>query len=213
MYKYILTSLLLLFAASGFMRAQVIVANTDMDRAMAGSPIFSHFAGRAPDVLYEGEMIPSVVLGDVFIFAPLKFKSQREAKKYYKIANNIKKVYPIAVEIQHRIEAQMAHIDSLPNKRAKDEYIKKMEKELRAEYTPRMKKLTLSQGKLLIKLIDRQLNQPAFQLIKTYMGGLRAGAWQFFAWMAGASLKKEYDPEVDDRLTERCILLIESGQM
>ena len=88
-----------------------------------------------------------------------------------------------------------------------------MEKELKRTYTPRMKKLTFSQGKLLIKLIDRQCDQTSYQLIKTYMGGFKAGLYNAFASLFGASLKKEYDPEIDDRLTERCILLIESGQM
>jgi len=92
-------------------------------------------------------------------------------------------------------------------------YLKQMEKALMKEYKPRLKKLTFSQGKLLIKLIDRQCNQTSYELIKTYMGGFKAGFWNAFATIFGASLKKEYDPDVDDRLTERCILLIESGQM
>ena len=66
---------------------------------------------------------------------------------------------------------------------------------------------------LLIKLIDRQCDQTSFELIRTYMGGFKAVFYNAFASLFGASLKKEYDPDVDDRLTERCILLIESGQM
>ena len=104
-------------------------------------------------------------------------------------------------------------MDSLPDKRSKDEYMKKAEKELKKLYTPRLKKLTFSQGKLLIKLIDRQCDQTSFELIRTYMGGFKAVFYNAFASLFGASLKKEYDPDVDDRLTERCILLIESGQM
>jgi hypothetical protein len=104
-------------------------------------------------------------------------------------------------------------MDSLPDKKAKDEYMKFAEKELKKQYTPRLKKLTFSQGKMLIKLVDRQCNQTSYELIKTYMGGFKAGFYNAFASLFGASLKKEYDPEVDDRLTERCILLIESGQM
>lgn len=77
-----------------------------------------------------------------------------------------------------------------------------------------MKKLTLAQGKLLIKLIDRQCNQTSYELIRTYIGKHKAWWWNLFAsTFGGASLKKEYDPDVDDRLTERCIRLIESGQM
>ena len=75
------------------------------------------------------------------------------------------------------------------------------------------KKLTFAQGKLLIKLIDRQCDMTGYELIKKYMGGFKAGFYNAFASLFGASLKKQYDPEVDDRLTERAILLIESGQM
>ena len=91
--------------------------------------------------------------------------------------------------------------------------MKQAEKELKKQYTPRLKKLTFSQGKLLIKLIDRQCNHTSYELIKMYMGSFKAGFYNTFASLFGASLKKEYDAECDDRLTERCILLIESGQM
>lgn len=193
--------------------AQRIVSNVETNYAMTGSRIFSHGVKYAGKVLYEGDSIPWFIMNDVYVFPELVFKSKTQAKKYYKIANNIKKVYPIAVEIQHTINACVAHLDSLPDKRSKDQYMKQMEKELKRSYTPRMKKLTFSQGKLLIKLIDRQCDQTSYQLIKTYMGGFKAGLYNAFATLFGASLKKEYNPEVDDRLTERCILLIESGQM
>ena len=205
-------TLLLSFFSATALHAQ-LRDTQEQAREMTGDPIFSHHVGYAGVVEYEGEKIPWFVLSDVYIFKELVFKSPRQAKKYYKIANNIKKVYPIAVEIQHEIERQVAHMDSLPSKRARDLYLKEMEKELKKKYTPRLKKLTFSQGKLLIKLIDRQCNQTSYELIKTYMGGFKATFYNTFASLFGASLKKEYDPDVDDRLTERCILLIESGQM
>ena len=91
--------------------------------------------------------------------------------------------------------------------------MKQQEKDLKAQYYPQLKKLTFSQGKLLIKLIDRQCDMTGYDLIKKYMGSFKAGFYNAFASLFGASLKKEYDPDVDDRLTERAILLIESGQM
>ena len=212
MNRIISTVMVLLLSASA-VSAQSIVADEALDKQMSGTPIFNHYIGYAGTVIYDGEEIPWYVLGDVYIYNKLKFKSLKEAKKYYKIANNIKKVYPIAVEIQHTIEGCVAHLDSLTDKKSKDEYMKKIEKDLMKQYKPRLKKLTLAQGKLLIKLIDRQCNFTSFQLIKTYMGSFKAGFYNTFASIFGASLKKEYDPEVDDRMTERCILLIESGQM
>ena len=76
-----------------------------------------------------------------------------------------------------------------------------------------MKKLSYSQGKLLIKLVNRECNSSSYEIVKAFMGSIRAGFWQAFAWAFGASLKKEYDAEGTDRLTERVILLVESGQL
>ena len=182
--------------------AQVEASEADAE-LLTGAPIFSHGIGYAGEVEYKGEMIPWFVLSDVYVFDKLVFKSQRQAKKYYKIAANIKKVYPIAKEIQREIEHQIQHMDSLPDKKSRDVYLKQMEKALMKEYKPRLKKLTFSQGKLLIKLVDRECNQPAYELIKAFMGPFKSGCYQAFASVFGASLKKEYKSETDDRLTER----------
>ena len=193
--------------------AQEVKADAATDRAMTGDPIFVHQLYYTGMVDYEGEMIPSFRYSDFYVFKELTFKSPAQARKYYKIANNIKKVYPIACEIQATVNQTIAHMDSLPTKKEKDAYLKQQEKELKAKYYPKLKKLTFAQGKLLIKLIDRQCDMTGYELIKKYMGGFKAGFYNAFASLFGASLKKEYDPEVDDRLTERAILLIESGQM
>lgn len=185
----------------------------DESTEVTGAPVARHKIGYAGMVEFEGEMIPWFVLDDVYCFNRLEVRSRRKMKKYYSMVNNIKKVYPIAVEIKKTIDRTVAKLDSLPDKKARDEYMKQAEKDLKKEYTPRLKKLTFSQGKLLIKLVDRQCNHTSYELIKMYMGGFKAGFYNMFASLFGASLKKEYDPEVDDRLTERCILLIESGQM
>ncbi|MBR1521695.1 MAG: DUF4294 domain-containing protein [Bacteroidaceae bacterium] len=193
--------------------AQQIKADAQLDRDMTGDPIFSHRLYYTGMVEYDGEMIPSFQYSDVYVFNKLIFKNPAQAKKYYKIANNIKKVYPIACDIQRTVDRTIAHMDSLPTKREKDAYLKQQEKALKAEYYPQLKKLTFAQGKLLIKLIDRQCDMTGYELIKKYMGSFKAGFYNAFASLFGASLKKEYDAEVDDRLTERAILLIESGQM
>lgn len=212
MWRITLIMMFLWCYVAGTVKAQ-LVSTSDLDMEMAGNPIVSHTQYYTGMVMYDGEWIPSFTCGDFYVFNKLKFKSPREAKKYYKIANNIKKVYPIAVEIQQTVQRTIAHLDSLPTKREKDEYMKQQEKDLKKAYYPRMKKLTFSQGKLLIKLVDRQCSMTSYQLIKTYMGGFKAGFYNAFASLFGASLKKEYDAEVDDRMTERAILLIESGQL
>ena len=81
------------------------------------------------------------------------------------------------------------------------------------EYTPRMKKLSYSQGKLLIKLVYRECNSSSYQLIQAFLGPVKAGFYQAFAWVFGASLNKKYEPEGVDRLTERVVRQVESGQL
>lgn len=203
----------LLFLLSISLQVGAQQIQVDNMEELTGPPIFRHGIGYAGVVEYRGEMIPWFVLSDVYIFNPLVLKNKKQVQKYYKLVNNIKKVYPIAVDIKRTIDATVAHMDSLPDKKAKDEYMKKMEKELKAKYTPQLKKLTFAQGKLLIKLIDRQTGDTSYQLIKQYIGSFKATMWNTFASLFGASLKKEYDPDVDDRLTERCILLIEAGEL
>ncbi len=203
-------SIVILLLSVTMTQAQVVV---DESTDVTGRPIVSHGISYAGEVEYKGEMIPWFVLSDVYCFKQLQLKNKRQMKKYYKMIENVKKVYPIAVEVRQLLDETVAHLDSLPDKRSKDEYLKQREKDLKKQYTPRLKKLTFSQGKLLIKLIDRQCDQTSYDLIKMYMGGFKATFYNVFASLFGASLKKEYDAEVDDRLTERCILLIESGQM
>ena len=95
----------------------------------------------------------------------------------------------------------------------RNRHIKRVEKGLKEQYTPRMKKLTFAQGKLLIKLVNRECNQSSFQLVKAFMGPFKAGFYQTFAALFGASLKKEYHPEDEDKLTERVVTLVENGQL
>jgi hypothetical protein len=155
---------------------------------MTGEPIFSHGLYYTGMVEYEGEMIPSFLYADYYVFGRLVFKSPAQARKYYKIANNIKKVYPIACEIRQTVDKTVAHMDSLPTKKEKDAYLKQQEKELKAVYYPKLKKLTFAQGKLLIKLVDRQCDMTGYELIKKYMGGFKAGFYNAFASLFGASL-------------------------
>lgn len=166
-----------------------------------------------PVCVYEGDTIPWVQLPTVHVFKPLKFKNDKERAEYYKLVRNVKRVYPIAREINRTILETYEYLQTLPNEKARQRHIKNVEKGLKEQYTPRMKKLSFTQGKLLIKLVDRQSNQTSYDLVKAFMGPFKAGFYQTFAALFGASLKKEYDPTGDDKLTERVVILVESGQI
>ena len=166
-----------------------------------------------PMCIYNGDTIPCVQLRTVYIFRPLKFKNEKERQEYYRLIRNVKKVYPISREINQAIIETYEYLQTLPNEKARQKHIKRVEKGLKEQYTPRMKKLSFAQGKLLIKLIDRQSNSTSYELVKAFMGPFKAGFYQTFAALFGASLKKEYDPQGEDKLTERVVLMVENGQI
>ncbi|MBQ6653871.1 MAG: DUF4294 domain-containing protein [Prevotella sp.] len=163
--------------------------------------------------LFEGDSILYAELNTVYVYPTPVFKSAKERQAYNRLVANVKKVLPIAKEVNRIIIETYEVLQTLPNKRAKDEHMKLVEQNIRKEYTPRMKKLTYQQGKLLIKLVYRECDSSSYQLIQTFMGPIRAGFWQAFAWTFGASLTKKYDAEGVDRLTERVVRMVESGQL
>ena len=164
-------------------------------------------------VLMGRDSIQYVELNNVWVFTQPVFKNAQERAAFNRLVYNVKKVLPIAKEVNRIIIETGDYLETLPNKKAKDEHMKRVEAAIRKEYTPRMKKLTYSQGKLLIKLVYRECNSSSYDLIKAFLGPVRAGFWQAFAWVFGASLKKDYEPKGVDRLTERVVLLVEAGQL
>ena len=220
-------AILLLLTACQRIGAQNEQITAEQALAEMDSPTFVPTV-KVGKVLFQGDSVQYMEMNNVYVYPQLTFKNQKQAKAYMRLVTNVKKVLPLAKEarqLQNFLDiSHQSHVgqllietaevlETLPTKEAKDAHIKKVESEIFRTYKPKMKKLTYSQGKLLIKLIDRECHSSSYEMIQAFMGPFRAGFWQTFAWAFGASLKKEYDAEVDDRLTERAILLIESGQM
>lgn len=179
----------------------------DMD-----SPTFVPMV-RVGKVLDQGDSIQYVEMNNVYVYAPLEFESEKQRAAYNRLVYNVKKVLPIAKEVNRAVLETYEYLQTLPNEKARKEHMKVVEKSVFAEYKPRMKKLTFSQGKLLIKLIYRETNSSSYELVQAFLGPARAGFYQSFAWIFGASLKKDYDPNGVDRLTERVVRQVESGQL
>ena len=168
---------------------------------------------RVGKVLQGRDSIQYVELNNIYIYPKPVFKNEKQRMAYNRLVYNIKKVLPIAKEVNKIIVETYEYIETLPNKKAKDAHMKLVEKSIKKEYTPRMKKLTYSQGKLLIKLVYRECNSSSYNLVQAFLGPVKAGFYQAFAWAFGASLKKDYDPNGVDRLTERVVLQVEAGQL
>lgn len=164
-------------------------------------------------VLMGSDSIQYVELNKIWVYPPIEFKNAKERIAYNRLVANVKKVLPIAKEVNQIIIETYEYLQTLPNKKAKDEHMKLVEKSIKKEYTPRMKKLTYSQGKLLIKLVYRECNSSSYSLIQAFLGPIRAGFYQAFASLFGASLTKKYDANGVDRLTERVVRQVEAGQL
>lgn len=168
---------------------------------------------KVPAIIYNGDTIPHITLRLVYVYPELKFKNKRQERYYYKLVRDVKKTLPLAKEVRNAVIETYEYLETLPDEEAKQKHIKAVEKGLKKQYTPRMKKLTFSQGKLLIKLVDRECNQSSFQLVRAFMGPFKAGFYQTFAALFGASLKKEYHPDDEDKMIERVATLVENGQL
>lgn len=203
--RKILTMLLMLLPA-------LFVSAQDDPSSAAGDPAF------VPDVrlakaLVDGDSVLFMKMNNVYVYPVMEIKSEKQRKAFNRLVQNVKKVLPIAKETNKIIIETYEYMQTLPDQKTRDEHMKKVEKEIYQKYKPRMKKLTYSQGKLLIKLVNRECNSSSYDIVKAFMGPIRAGFWQAFAWTFGASLKKKYKPETTDRLTERVVLMVEAGQL
>ena len=162
-------------------------------------------------VIEGNDTIPVVYLKEVPVFPPLVFKNNKERQEYDKLVRDVKRTLPYAKLVFNTLVETYEYIQTLPDDKSRDTHLRKMEKELFRDYKPELKKLTLTQGKLLLKLVDRECNQSSYQLVTAFLGKVRASFWNLFANMLGASMKTDYDPKGKDAMTERVVQLVERG--
>lgn len=186
--------------------------NPEDRKVMMDSPTYVPMV-KVGKALVDGDSIQYMEMNNVYVYPQPTFKDEKQRQQYNRLVYNVKKVLPIAKECHDIIIETYEYLQTLPDKKARDEHLKLVEEDIKRTYTPRMKKLTYSQGKLLIKLVDRECNSTSYGLIQAILGPVKAGFYQAFAWLYGASLKKQYDPKGKDRLTERVVRMVESGQI
>lgn len=159
----------------------------------------------------EGDTVPHISLHEVKVPAPWKFKNKRQRIRYSKLVRNVKKTLPYARLAHYRIQQLELALDTVEGDKAKKEFIRASEKALFDEFEVPLKKLTFSQGRMLIKLIDRETGETSYQLIKDLKGGFSAFMWQSVARLFGSNLKSEYEQDGDDAMIEHIVMLIDNG--
>jgi hypothetical protein len=164
-------------------------------------------------VVIDGDTLWVADLDEVYIFPTKKFKNRRERRRYTRLIYNVKKAYPWARLAGDKLAEVEVHLMSLETEKEQKEYIKLIEKELLKDYKEDLKKLTLTQGRILIKLVDRETGDTSYELVKELRGNLSAVFWQALARLFGSNLKSEYEAEGEDRMIEQIVILIENGQL
>ncbi len=164
-------------------------------------------------VVIDGDTMPYFELPTYLCYPPLKFKNKRQEKFYWRTVRDVKRVIPLCKYIRAIIEKTNNELMKLPDKKARNTYMKRLEKQIYNENEALFKQLTLNQGKLLIRLIERETSFTSYELIKSYRGSFTAGFWQIFALVVGGDLKSRYGSKEEDDIVERIIKLVEAGQL
>lgn len=151
-------------------------------------------------------------LHDVYVFPPMRFKSKKQEKFYWRTVRDVKKTLPIA-KILNKEMIKTDQVMSRMSKREQRKFWKQYEKVLYDQYEDQFRQMTAAQGQMLMKLIDRESGRTSYEVIKYYKGSFVANFWQGIAKMVGNNLKEEYDGNDKDKITERIILLVEAGQL
>lgn len=149
----------------------------------------------------------------IVIMPPYRFLNQRQQQRYDKLVRNVKKVWPYAIIIRRVYAELVDSIAKLPTEEAKKEFVKVQEKKLRAQFEDELIHLTITQGRILIKLVDRETGSTTYEVLKELKGGFNAFLFQGIARLFGSNLKSEYDALEEDKMIEDIIHRIENGTL
>lgn len=211
--RYIFIILILLLASDAVGQvvtdvptAEEIEARGARKRALEG---YYFFPGE------DGEEQLMLVLSDVTVFPPMKFKNKKEEQFYWKTVRDVRKTLPYAKLICETLIETYEYIETFPTQKEREEHLKKMEGAVFEQYKPVLKKFTKSQAQMLVKLINRETNQSSYNILKAFLGSFRAGFWQTFGRFFGVNLKVDYKPDKDrkDAIIERVAVGVELGQL
>lgn len=162
-------------------------------------------------IILDGDTLPVFWIPEVRITAPITFKSKGQAITWTKLVKNVKKVYPYAKIAGKKMKEYNEILRPIESKKERRRLIDKMQEELFAEFEKELRGLTITQGKILVKLIDRETSFTTYDIIRDYRGGIMAGFWQVAGGFFGYNLKEPYEPDGRDREIETICIMIENG--
>jgi Domain of unknown function (DUF4294) len=161
----------------------------------------------------DGVDMPEIAIKGVTVVARPRPSRRGEYRKYKRLITNIKRVYPYSLMVRERLDQVNEELKILKSVKERKDYIKNVEKDVFGEYESDMRQMTITQGRLLIKLIDRETQNTSYSLIKEYRGWFTAAFWQSIARIFGTNLKDQYDRFGEDALIEIIIMDIDAGRL
>lgn len=164
-----------------------------------------------PVRIVDGDTLANVLIPQIVVFPERKFANKRDYRNYRRMIHNLKVVYPYAQIAKYKIAEMDVNYRSLKTDKERKEYVKQVEEELKNEFEDQLVKLTFTQGRLLIKLIDREVGRTTYAVIRDLKGGFSAVFWQTLARLFGSNLKAEFEAMGDDKLLNELIILYEHG--
>lgn len=152
---------------------------------------------------------------DLNVYPPIKFKNKKEEQYYWRMVRDVRKTLPYAKLAFQALCETYEYIQTIPDKKEREKHLKQLESDIFEEYKPVVKNMTKTQGKILLKLINRETDQSSFNIVKAFLGTFRAGFWQTFGRFFGMNMKAGFHPDKnkDDAMIERIATLIEQGAL
>jgi hypothetical protein len=162
-------------------------------------------------IIHNGDTAFLSVIEEAYIFPSRKFKNNRDLQRYRKLIRNVKRVYPYAKMAGQKFKEVDATMATLKTERQQREYINRVEAEIKGRYEGELKNLTVTQGRILIKLIDRETGHTSYEVVKELQGNFKAFVWQTLARLFGSNLKWAFDAHGEDKLINEIVVMIERG--
>lgn len=202
--------LILLTVCVGAAQTQVRI-NDDGEAEVVPGPYkgYYHFVDS------YGDTVRMTVFKDFYVYAPLKFKNKKEEQFYWRTVRDVRRTLPYAKLAYATLVETYEYIRTIPDAKQRQEHLKRLEKDIFNRYKPVIKSFTKSQGKVLLKLINRETNQSSYSIVKAFLGSFRAGFWQTFGRFFGMNMRVGFNPDKnrEDAIIDRVATLVEQGTL
>lgn len=207
--KHILSIPVLLLAAT------LLAADPDIQPPDPGDGRNRIYKGKYHTVTEDGDTVLMIVMNEITVFNPIRFRNKKEEEFYWRTVRDVRKTLPYAKQAFGTLCETYEYIQTLPSQKEREAHLKRLEKDIFNQYKPIIKNFTKGQGKVLLKLINRETSQSSFNIIKAFLGSFRAGFWQTFGRFFGMNMKQSWKPDSnkEDGIIDRVATLIEQGSL